>query len=509
MYKDTEMYQVASETEKVKCDQCLKIYQTPRPAPADHTESIASQGWPTFSTAGSVSSIIDSEVENKEFKTAFDAFLLYFGKSIMKQKLFANGKKTINSRQRRKRKREEDRNTSEKDDRNTSEKDDRNTSEKDDKNTSEKAVYQEPVTKKEDSLCNEDYFYFDISRQKAIEILKTGGKEKEFLLRESYKENAPYEICLLKEKHIFILTILCTENKIPSEYYMSDKVYKLRNTKGLNFGLSYLKVEWETKRFAKIQDLVKFLLDCDFMTKTLDKKICKQNAMISAKEGYQNFRNHFCHQCNEYQSKTHYCQFSQNWIHFDEKNLIIIQGKTRASVERKAGFEKEILEDEELKEDTKEEDPKFRKMQFDGISIFRSKYEMNISLKEQRNLIELTERDQNTLKKALLGILPVVEFYVLKPATVVGWDIYHSISKRIKGIQKMVPGLLHIIKPLIHNPVKLSSDILTNKVNAALEALMGQDKFFAFLKVEADGKLRQMAKLSSLPAPAIPSPSSG
>ena len=93
MYKDTEMYQVASETEKVKCDQCLKIYQTPRPAPADHTESIASQGWPTFSTAGSVSSIIDSEVENKEFKTAFDAFLLYFGKSMKKQKIFANGKK--------------------------------------------------------------------------------------------------------------------------------------------------------------------------------------------------------------------------------------------------------------------------------------------------------------------------------------------------------------------------------------------------------------------------------
>ena len=48
-----------------------------------------------------------------------------------------------------------------------------------------------------------------------------------------------------------------------------------------------------------------------------------------------------------------------------------------------------------------------------------------------------------------------------------------------------MPGLLNIIKPLIHNPIKLSTDILTNKVNAALEALMGQDKFFAFLKVEA------------------------
>ena len=52
-------------------------------------------------------------------------------------------------------------------------------------------------------------------------------------------------------------------------------------------------------------------------------------------------------------------------------------------MERKPGFEKETREDEELKEE-KEEDPKFRKMQFDGISIFRSRYEMNISLKNQR-----------------------------------------------------------------------------------------------------------------------------
>ena len=187
--------------------------------------------------------------------------------------------------------------------------------------------------KEDDNLWNEDYFYFDISRQKAIEILKSRGREKEFLLRESYEDNAPYEICLLKNKHIFILTILCTENKIPSEYYMSNKVYKLRNTSGLNFGLSYLMNKFKTEKFAELQALVKFLLKDEFMTKSLDKNICKQNAMISAKESYQNFRNHFCHQCNEYQSKTHYCQFSQNWIHFDERNLIIIQGKTKASVE--------------------------------------------------------------------------------------------------------------------------------------------------------------------------------
>ena len=156
---------------------------------------------------------------------------------------------------------------------------------------------------------------------------------------------------------------------------------------------------------------MKFFLECEIMTKTLDKKLCKQNAMNSSKEAYRNFRNHFFHLCNEYQSKIHYCHFSQNWIHFDEKNLIIIRGKTKASVERKAGFEEEILnddDDEDLKEASKEEDPQFRKMQFDGISIFRSKYEMNISLKEQRNAVELIEKDQFTLKKALLEVLPKV-----------------------------------------------------------------------------------------------------
>ena len=130
-------------------------------------------------------------------------------------------------------------------------------------------------------MWNESYFYSDISRQKAIEILKTGGKEKQFLLRESYKENAPYEICLLKNKHIFILTILRTGNlflDIPREYYISDKVCKLNNTSGITFGLSYLnynKNKCEPEKFAKIQDLVKFLLKDEFMKNTLDKNICK------------------------------------------------------------------------------------------------------------------------------------------------------------------------------------------------------------------------------------------
>ena len=127
------------------------------------------------------------------------------------------GKKTVNSRQRRKRKREEGRNTLE--EAVSQEPVTRNTSEEDvsqepvTRNTSEKAVSQEPVNallksvepvtrtafnkqntltrikkREDDNLWNESYFYFDISRQKAIEILKTRGNEKEFLLRESYKE---------------------------------------------------------------------------------------------------------------------------------------------------------------------------------------------------------------------------------------------------------------------------------------------------------------------------------
>ena len=48
-----------------------------------------------------------------------------------------------------------------------------------------------------------------------------------------------------------ISTILCTENKIPSEYYMSNKIYKLGNTSGLHFWLTYIKTEWETEIFCK------------------------------------------------------------------------------------------------------------------------------------------------------------------------------------------------------------------------------------------------------------------
>ena len=266
MYEDTEiMYQVTGETEKVRCDECLKIYQTLRPAPisAVHTESISSQGWPEFSTTESVTSMDYRKVGTEEFKTALDAFLLCFGQSMNIQKLLANGKKKMNSRQRRKKKREDDRNTSD-------------SSPIPPATEPAKAVYQEPAPgkpperpvtrtsfnrqntlkmikeKEEDNLCTEDYFYFDLSRQEAIEILKSRGRNKEFLLRENCKENSPYEICLLKDGHIYILPILFTENEIASEYYISKKIYKVGNKSGLNFGLTYIKTEWETYNLSII-----------------------------------------------------------------------------------------------------------------------------------------------------------------------------------------------------------------------------------------------------------------
>ena len=66
------MYEVTGETELVRCEECLKISQTLRPAPisAVHTESISSQGWPEFSTTESVTSMNDRKVGTEEFKTA-------------------------------------------------------------------------------------------------------------------------------------------------------------------------------------------------------------------------------------------------------------------------------------------------------------------------------------------------------------------------------------------------------------------------------------------------------
>ena len=47
-----------------------------------------------------------------------------------------------------------------------------------------------------------------------------------------------------------------------------------------------------------------------------------------------------------------------------------------------------------------------------------------------------------------------------------------------------------MIKPLNYYPIKLSNDDLTNKVNAGLEALIGQDKFLAMLEVEKAAKTK-------------------
>ena len=63
---------------------------------------------------------------------------------------------------------------------------------------------------------------------------------------------------------------------------------------------------------------------------------------------------------------------------------MIIHGDSKAAVERKAGFEKEI-NDDGVEEDSIGEYPQFHKVQYNGINVFQSKYQMNISLKEKRN----------------------------------------------------------------------------------------------------------------------------
>ena len=105
----------------------------------------------------------------------------------------------MNSRQRRTKKREDDRNTSD-------------FSPIPPATEPAKAVYQEPAPgkpperpvtrtsfnrqntmkmikeKEEDNLCTEDYFYFDLSRQEAIEILKSRKRNKEILLSKIAKK---------------------------------------------------------------------------------------------------------------------------------------------------------------------------------------------------------------------------------------------------------------------------------------------------------------------------------
>jgi len=220
------MYQ-ASESEDVKsvsrCIDCLKIHLNPphqAPMLANHTD------WPTFSRAASVSfsraasvsNTHGSEEEHTELKTAFDTFMLYFT-SIMKQKVNGNG----NSRKRRQIKRKENRNQLANTDYYLNKEvmsQEPVTEEAVTSNTSGKSgsVSVEParrtkfnqqntldmIEKREESnLWNEHYFYADISRQKSIEILRTEGKEKQFVLRERYRKNAPFEICLLHNKHNF------------------------------------------------------------------------------------------------------------------------------------------------------------------------------------------------------------------------------------------------------------------------------------------------------------------
>ena len=293
--------------------------------------------------------------------------------------------------------------------------------------------------KEEDNLSTKDWFYFDLPRQDAIEILKAKGRNKAFLLRENSQEKSPYEICMMKDGHIFILPVCMEDNK----YYIRKKIYVVRNESGLNSGLNSVKFGLNSVNFEKLHDLVKYYLDGDMLAKNLDKNHCKQEALRSSKEAYRNYCNHFCHLCREFQSKIHFCHFSQKWQNFDEKNLVIIHGDSKASVERKAGFEKE-MDDDGVEKDSNGENPQFH----NGIDIFHSKYQMNSSLKEKRNVVELIEKDQFALKKALNEDLPKIDSLKLKADKDVPWNEYHWVSNRIEEVRKLVTGLLHIIKPL-------------------------------------------------------------
>ena len=157
--------------------------------------------------------------------------------------------------------------------------------------------------------------------------------------------------------------------------------------------------------------------------------------------------------------------------------MLIIHGDSKAAVERKAGFEKE-MKDDGVEKDSTRENPLFYKIQYNGIDIFKSKYLM------KREVVEMIEKDQKTLQEALKEVLPRIDALKLKVDKEVPLEEYQTVSDRIEEVRKLVTGLLHMIKPLNYYPRKVSEDDLTNKCNAGLEALIGQDKFLKRLEVE-------------------------
>ena len=161
--------------------------------------------------------------------------------------------------------------------------------------------------KEEDNLITAEWFYFDLPRQEAIEILKA----------------KVYEICMKSDGHIFILPILFTENK----YYIRKKIYLVGNESGLNSGLDSVNSGLNSVKFDKLHDLVTYYLEGNMLSKTLNKNQCKQEASKSSKEAYRTYcMGHFCNLCREFQTQIHFCNFSQIWQNFDGRNLLIIHG---------------------------------------------------------------------------------------------------------------------------------------------------------------------------------------
>ena len=71
----------------------------------------------------------------------------------------------------------------------------------------------------------------------------------------------------MRDGHTYILPILFTENEIANRYYISKKIYKVGKESGLNSGIKNVNSEFETKKFGKLHDLVKYFLECEMVTK--------------------------------------------------------------------------------------------------------------------------------------------------------------------------------------------------------------------------------------------------
>ena len=152
----------------------------------------------------------------------------------------SNGQRKMNSRQRRKKKCADDRNASESSPSPPASELSRAT-ERDTYVYQEKAPAKPPESpviktafnrektmkvikeKEEENLHTAEWFYFDLPRQEAIEILKEKGRNKAFLVRENGQEDSAYELCMKNEGCIFILPI----SYVLEKYYFKKWIVKV------------------------------------------------------------------------------------------------------------------------------------------------------------------------------------------------------------------------------------------------------------------------------------------